>query len=91
MFNVGWYHRHPNLTVFSRPSIFATSLGFKRQIPPQLGWSMIMYNFKDPDDLGFEAYRLDDPAQGTMSDYHEVNWMVESPEAFRFIKMRSKV
>ncbi len=40
--------------------------------------------FKDPDDLGFEAYRLDDPAQGPMSDYHEVNWMVESPEDFSF-------
>ena len=63
MFNVGWYHSHPNLSCFFSAVDIRNQLGFQAANPAAIGLVYYYLRFKDPDDLGFEAYRLDDPAQ----------------------------
>lgn len=84
MFAVGWYHSHPALSCFFSAVDIRNQLGFQAANPAAVGLVFDHTRFQDPDDLGFDAYRLDDPSQGPMSDYHEVDWTVETPEDFTF-------
>jgi proteasome lid subunit RPN8/RPN11 len=84
MFNVGWYHSHPGLSCFFSSVDIRNQLGFQAANPAAIGIVFDHERFKDEDDLGFDCYRLDDPSQGPMSDYHEVNWILEAPEDHSF-------
>ena len=78
LFNVGWYHSHPGLTCFFSAVDIRNQLGFQSANPSAIGLVFDHERFKDEDDMGFDAYRLDDPSQGQMSDYHQVDWMVDA-------------
>jgi proteasome lid subunit RPN8/RPN11 len=84
LFNIGWYHSHPGLSCFFSAVDIRNQLGFQTANPSAIGLVFDHERFKDPDDMGFDAYRLDEPSQGQMSDYHELDWMVEAPEDHTF-------
>ena len=84
LFNIGWYHSHPGLGCFFSAVDIKNQLGFQSANSAAIGIVFDHERFKDEDDMGFDCYRLDDPSQGQMSDYHEVNWMVEAPEDYSF-------
>jgi proteasome lid subunit RPN8/RPN11 len=84
IFNIGWYHSHPGLTCFFSAVDIRNQLGFQSANPAAIGLVFDHERLKNPDDMGFDSYRLDDPSQGQMSDYHEVNWMLEAPESPEF-------
>ena len=84
LFNVGWYHSHPGLTCFFSAVDIRNQLGFQAANPSAIGIVFDHERFADEDDIGFDIYRLDDPGQGQMSDYHKVDWMVDAPEEVGF-------
>ena len=56
-------------------------MGFQTSNPSAIGIVWDHERLKNPDDIGFDCYRLDNPKAGTMSDYHKVNVIVESPDS----------
>lgn len=84
LFNVGWYHSHPGLTCFFSSVDIRNQLGFQAANPSAIGIVFDHTRFKDKDDLGFDVYRLDNPGQGPMSDYHDINWSVDTPDDISF-------
>ena len=84
MFSVGWYHSHPGLSCFFSAIDIRNQLGFQTTNPSAVGIVWDHERLKNPNDIGFDCYRLDNPKAGTMSDYHKVNVIVESPESIGF-------
>ncbi len=80
LFNIGWYHSHPGLTCFFSAVDIRNQLGFQTANPSAIGIVFDHERFKDEDDLGFSCYRLDDPGKGAMSNYHEIDWIVDTPD-----------
>ncbi len=80
LFNIGWYHSHPGLTCFFSAVDIRNQLGFQTANPAAIGIVFDHERFNQDDDMGFSVFRLDDPGKGAMSNYHEVDYMVESPE-----------
>ena len=85
-FSVGWYHSHPGLTCFFSAVDVRNQMGWQGPNPSSIG---IVWDHQrlagDDGDMGFDVYRLDD-AQNPMSDYHEIQWIVEPPEDIAFYK-----
>jgi proteasome lid subunit RPN8/RPN11 len=81
LFSVGWYHSHPGLSCFFSATDIRNQLGFQTSNPSAIGIVWDHERLKNPDDIGFDCYRLDNPKAGTMSDYHKVNVIVESPDS----------
>ena len=88
-FMVGWIHSHPNLFKFE---IYFSSTDVKNQLSWQndLNPSGIALVFDHavlniPENMGFKAFRLNDPSLGQASKFHEVkNVVVEAPDNLEF-------
>ncbi|MBD3349940.1 MAG: hypothetical protein GF364_00460 [Candidatus Lokiarchaeota archaeon] len=85
-FTVGWYHSHPGLSCFFSAVDVRNQMGWQGPNNSAVGIVWDHTRLEDKDDMGFDVYRLDDP-QNPMSDYHQVNWVVEPPEDNEFYIM----
>jgi proteasome lid subunit RPN8/RPN11 len=79
-FTVGWYHSHPGLNTFFSSTDKYNQLFWQDRNPSGIGIVFDHTYLERSGDLGFRAYRLDDPSKSLNSDYHEVKSIVEPPE-----------
>ncbi len=84
-FSVGWYHSHPELSVFFSAVDIRNQLGWQTQNPSAIGivWDHIRFETIEGD-MGFETFRLDDPSKEMSSNYHTVETVVEPPDSIEF-------
>ncbi|MBN2157038.1 MAG: Mov34/MPN/PAD-1 family protein [Candidatus Lokiarchaeota archaeon] len=78
-FTVGWYHSHPGLTCFFSSTDIINQLGWQTNNPSAIGIVWDHQRLFKKGDMGFEMYRLDNPALGPASGYHKVSFTVETP------------
>ncbi len=90
-FTVGWYHSHPGLDIFFSSTDIRNQLGWQSANRSAIGMVFDHNYLEKPGDLGFRTFRLDDPNRGDLSNYHEVNTIVESPESLDFYDKMVKV
>lgn len=83
-FTVGWYHSHPSLDIFFSSTDIRNQLGWQSQNPSAIGIVFDHNYLERTGDLGFRTFRLDDPNRGDLSNYHEVNTIVEIPKSLKF-------
>jgi len=83
LFNVGWYHSHPNLGLFFSGTDIKNQMGFR--FPSSIGivfdHSLFMTS---EEELGFKTFRLNDFSKVTPSNYHEVKTIIEPPDSLDF-------
>ncbi len=79
-FSCGWYHSHPGLDIFFSSTDVRNQLGWQTPNPSAIGIVFDHTYLEKPGDLGFRAFRLNNPNKGQMSGYHEVQSVVEPPE-----------
>jgi proteasome lid subunit RPN8/RPN11/ParB-like chromosome segregation protein Spo0J len=84
LFTVGWYHSHPALKIFFSSTDIKNQLGWQTPNPSAIGIVFDHTYLETPGDLGFRTFRLNDPNKGPMTDYHEVNTIVEPPDNLEF-------
>ena len=77
VFNVGWYHSHPGLSVFLSTVDVRNHLGFQTTNPSAIAivWDHILLEDKNEEgkqDIGFETFRLTELGKGQYSDYKAV-------------------
>ncbi len=84
LFTVGWYHSHPGLTCFFSSTDIINQLYWQSINPSAIGIVWDHQRLFKKGDLGFEIYRLDNPAQGPASGYHKVSFLVETPSDLSF-------
>ncbi|MHA1733627.1 MAG: hypothetical protein ACTSU5_16890 [Promethearchaeota archaeon] len=88
LFSCGWYHSHPGLNVFFSKVDVRNQLGFQTEGNPKAFGIVFDHTLMGQDgNLGFKTFRLNDPAQGINSDYHEVETVVEPPDDLDFFKI----
>ncbi|TFF85504.1 MAG: hypothetical protein EU517_01545, partial [Promethearchaeota archaeon] len=78
-FTVGWYHSHPGLNIFFSSTDVFNQLFWQDKNPSGVGLVFDHTYLENEGDLGFRAFRLDDPSKNLNSDYHEVKAKVEVP------------
>lgn len=78
-FTVGWYHSHPGLNIFFSSTDVYNQLFWQDRNPSGVGLVFDHTYLEREGDLGFRAFRLDDPSKGLNSDYHEVKSKVDLP------------
>lgn len=83
-FTVGWYHSHPGLTCFFSSTDIINQLGWQNANPSAIGIVWDHQRLFKKGDMGFEIYRLDNPALGPASGYHKVSFTVEVPKNLDF-------
>ena len=83
-FSCGWYHSHPGLDIFFSSTDIRNQLGWQTPNPSALGIVFDHVYLEKPGDLGFRTFRLDNPAKGQMSGYHEVKATVVPPDSIEF-------
>lgn len=83
-FSCGWYHSHPNLTPFFSGTDVQNQLFWQAKNPSGIGLVFDHNLLETPGDLGFRAFRLDDPTKSRGSGYHEVKAIVEPPDNVDF-------
>jgi len=81
LFSCGWYHSHPSLRIFFSSTDIKNQLGWQTPNPSAVGIVFDHTYLENPGDMGFRTFRLDDPAKGPMTDYHEVKTTVEPPDS----------
>ena len=79
-FTVGWYHSHPGLNIFFSSTDVFNQLFWQDKNPSGVGLVFDHTYLENEGDLGFRAFRLDDPSRSLNSDYHEVKAKVELPD-----------
>lgn len=84
LFGVGWYHSHPQLTIFFSGTDIKNQLGWQGPNPSAIGIVFDHAYLENPGDLGFRTFRLDDPSRGMNSKYHEVKSIVEAPDSLNY-------
>ena len=84
LFTVGWYHSHPGLTCFFSSTDIINQLYWQSVNPSAIGIVWDHQRLFKKGDLGFEIYRLDNPAAGPASGYHKVPFTVEVPNDLSF-------
>jgi proteasome lid subunit RPN8/RPN11 len=84
LFTVGWYHSHPGLTCFFSSTDIINQLGWQNANPSAIGIVWDHQRLFKKGDMGFEIYRLDNPAIGPASGYHKVSFTVEVPTDLSF-------
>ena len=84
LFGVGWYHSHPQLTIFFSGTDIKNQLGWQGLNPSAIGIVFDHVYLENPGDLGFRTFRLDDPSKGINSKYHEVKTIVEVPDSLNY-------
>ncbi|MFX1595477.1 MAG: hypothetical protein ACFFBK_05390, partial [Promethearchaeota archaeon] len=83
-FSCGWYHSHPGLDIFFSSTDIRNQLGWQTPNPSAVGLVFDHTFLEKPGDLGFRSFRLENPAKGQMSDYHEVKAIVDPPDSIEF-------
>ncbi len=83
-FSCGWYHSHPGLDIFFSSTDIRNQLGWQTPNPSAIGIVFDHTHLETPGDLGFRTFRLDNPAKGQMSGYHEVKTVVEPPNSIDY-------
>jgi len=83
-FTVGWYHSHPGLNIFFSSTDIFNQLFWQDKNPSGVGLVFDHTYLEHKGDLGFRAFRLDDPSKGLKSDYHEVKARVDPPKEASF-------
>ncbi|MEE9379583.1 MAG: Mov34/MPN/PAD-1 family protein [Candidatus Lokiarchaeia archaeon] len=83
-FSCGWYHSHPGLNIFFSSTDIRNQLGWQTPNPSAIGIVFDHTNLEKPGDLGFRTFRLDNPAKGQMSGYHEIKTIVEPPDSIDY-------
>ncbi|UCD01979.1 MAG: Mov34/MPN/PAD-1 family protein [Promethearchaeota archaeon] len=83
-FSCGWYHSHPGLDIFFSSTDIRNQLGWQTPNPSAVGIVFDHKHLETPGDLGFRTFRLDNPAKGQMSGYHEVETTVEPPDSIEY-------
>ncbi|GAB4318123.1 MAG: hypothetical protein Kow0069_21160 [Promethearchaeota archaeon] len=92
LFACGWYHSHPGLSIFWSKVDVRNQLGFQTEGNPKAFGIVFDHTTMDePSSLGFKTYRLDDPARGVGSDYHEVETIVEPPGSLDFFSVTRQI
>ncbi len=84
LFSCGWYHSHPSLKIFFSSTDIKNQLGWQTPNPSAIGIVFDHTYLETQGDMGFRTFRLDNPAKGPMSDYHEVKTTVEIPNTLEF-------
>ncbi|MHA1625649.1 MAG: hypothetical protein ACTSWH_11020, partial [Promethearchaeota archaeon] len=79
-FSCGWYHSHPNLTPFFSGTDIQNQLFWQARNPAGVGLVFDHALLEKEGDLGFKAFRLDDPSKTRNTSYHEVKTIVEPPD-----------
>ena len=95
-FTIGWWHSHPGFKVMMSHIDIKTTLSYQTNNPlaislvfnpERLTRQIEMPERKgDPvkqlkNDPGFKIFRLDDPSQGTVASYHEVDYIINGFES----------
>ncbi|MFX1419894.1 MAG: hypothetical protein ACFE9N_13330 [Promethearchaeota archaeon] len=83
-FSCGWFHSHPGLDIFFSSTDIRNQLGWQTPNPSAIGIVFDHTYLEKPGDLGFRVFRLDNPAKGQMSGYHEVKSVVEPPNSIDY-------
>ncbi|MFW9900382.1 MAG: hypothetical protein ACFFDY_03730 [Candidatus Thorarchaeota archaeon] len=83
-FSCGWYHSHPGLDIFFSSTDIKNQLGWQTPNPSAIGIVFDHTHLETPGDLGFRTFRLDNPAKGQMSGYHEVKTIIEPPDSIEY-------
>ncbi|TFG17806.1 MAG: hypothetical protein EU531_02200 [Promethearchaeota archaeon] len=83
-FTVGWYHSHPGLNIFFSSTDVFNQLFWQDKNPSGVGLVFDHTYLENEGDLGFRAFRLDEPSKNLNSDYHEIKAMVEAPKEKSF-------
>lgn len=83
-FSCGWYHSHPELDIFFSSTDIRNQLGWQTPNPSAIGIVFDHTHLESPGDLGFRTFRLDNPAKGQMSGYHEVKTTLEPPDSLAY-------
>ncbi|MFX0042601.1 MAG: Mov34/MPN/PAD-1 family protein [Candidatus Hodarchaeota archaeon] len=83
-FSVGWYHSHPGLKIFFSSTDIKNMLGWQVPNPSAIGIVFDHTFLEKPGDLGFRAFRLDDPSKGQTTGYHEIRTVVEPPDSLEY-------
>jgi len=83
-FSVGWYHSHPALKIFFSSTDIKNMLGWQTPNPSAIGIVFDHTFLEKPGDMGFRAFRLDDPSKGQTTGYHEVKTVVEPPDNLEY-------
>ncbi len=84
LFGVGWYHSHPELTIFFSRTDIRNQLGWQSGNPSAIGIVFDHLYLEKPGDVGFRTFRLDDPSKGVNSKYHEVKTIIEVPDSQKY-------
>ena len=79
-FSCGWYHSHPNLSPFFSGTDIQNQLFWQARNPAGVGIVFDHALLEKEGDLGFKAFRLDDPSKSRNTNYHEVKVTVEPPD-----------
>ena len=79
-FSCGWYHSHPNLSPFFSGTDIQNQLFWQARNPSGVGLVFDHVLLEKEGDLGFKAFRLDDPSKTRNTSYHEVKTIVEPPD-----------
>jgi proteasome lid subunit RPN8/RPN11 len=79
-FSCGWYHSHPGLSPFFSGTDIMNQLFWQAKNPAGVGLVFDHVYLDNPGDLGFKAFRLDDPSKSRNTSYHEVPATVEPPD-----------
>ncbi|MHA1191925.1 MAG: hypothetical protein ACTSP9_06465 [Promethearchaeota archaeon] len=79
-FSCGWYHSHPNLSPFFSGTDIQNQLFWQARNPAGVGIVFDHALLEKEGDLGFKAFRLDDPSKTRNTGYHEVKTIVEPPD-----------
>ncbi|UCC18841.1 MAG: hypothetical protein JSV62_12130 [Promethearchaeota archaeon] len=83
-FSCGWFHSHPSLDIFFSSTDIRNQLGWQTPNPSAIGIVFDHTYLEKPGDLGFRTFRLDNPAKGQMSGYHEIKASVEAPDSIDY-------
>jgi proteasome lid subunit RPN8/RPN11 len=87
IFNIGWYHSHPGLTVFLSTVDVRNHLGFQTTNASAIAivWDHVL--LEEEKHIGFETFRLKEISKGQYSDYAVVPTIVEPPTTKDFYKL----
>jgi len=83
-FSCGWYHSHPGLSPFFSGTDIMNQLFWQAKNPAGVGLVFDHVYLDKPGDLGFKAFRLDDPSKSRNTGYHEVPATVEPPDGISY-------
>jgi proteasome lid subunit RPN8/RPN11/uncharacterized FlaG/YvyC family protein len=83
-FTCGWYHSHPNISPFFSGTDIQNQLFWQAKNPSGVGLVFDHEYLEREGDLGFRAFRLDDPSKSRNSAYHEIKATVETPKSVDF-------